>query len=232
MHGRVKIHEDSVKSMYRILTFITIACAAGWFSYALRAEKGKIKGSVKVLLSGSKESFIKFRHPRSLHASDILACLKTLSYFLSVLSVLILSLSGFLQYLITGSPLSGFILVLHVSIAPVFSICMTVVTLLWAQEQIFDKNDRQWFFQIVLNTRNKKNVLPFSTALKMCFWMLILLTPFVMGSIILSMYSVFGTAGQRSLLDMHFISAFLFLIISIFHTYFLLNFQVPEAKNE
>ncbi len=211
--------------MYRILTFITITFAAGWFFYALRSEKGKLKRSLRIVVSGSKKSFIKFKHPRSLLASDIITCLKTLSYFLAVLCVLLLALTGFLPYLIIGGPLSGLLLVLHVAIAPVFSICMTGVSLLWVQEHIFDKNDRQWLSHILPDTRNKKNVLQFSSEIKICFWMLILLTPFVMGSIIASMYPVFGTYGQEALLDLHFISALLFLIISITHTYFLLNSQ-------
>lgn len=56
-----------------------------------------------------------------------------------------------------------------------------------------------WLSHRVFGTGEGTSTAPRSPARKICFWLLVLLTPLILGSIILSMYPVFGTAGQGSL---------------------------------
>ncbi|MCP4728324.1 MAG: hypothetical protein GY863_25025 [bacterium] len=48
---------------------------------------------------------------------------------------------------------------------------------------------------------------------KICFWFIAVLTPVLMGSVILCMYPLFGMDLQKFLLTSHHISALLFLTI-------------------
>ena len=218
--------------MFRVLSLIILLIAVGWFLYAVLAKKERLKLSLDTLLRRVGDSFTKFKNPRKLITSDIIDGLRMLSYFIAVLCVIILSLTGFIPPLLLGIPMSGFLLVLHVSLSPVFAICMTLLCLLWAHQQVFDGSDRQWLNSLLFGKDTTGSNLKYHSAFKICFWLLILLTPFVMGSIILSMYPVFGTHGQHTLLMLHRVSAFLFLAVSMIHTFLLIDSSVPEKEEE
>lgn len=163
---------------------------------------------------------------------NVMTFLKRISYFFAVISVLILAYTGFIPYFIYDEPITGFLLILHVAISPVFAVCMTVVILFGAREHRFNTPGQQ---RLSKNIRRKKDKVSISTkkpSLKVCFWLIVLLTPVVMGSIILSMYRIFGTRGQEILLTLHLVSALLFFVVGIIHTFLLINSKVLEVNNK
>ncbi len=194
--------------MYRVLTAILIFTTIAWFLYALRSKMELVKGSIKKLLSNSTESFIKLKHPKSLNLSDLLYSLKKLSYFIAVICVFLLGATGFATYIITGKPLSGFLLVLHVTVSPIFAIAMTLSILLSVNEKYSSATNR--------------------IRIRVCFWLVVILTLIIMSSIVLSMYPIFSTDAQDILLNLHLTSALLFFIIGIYQSYLLLTSSSKE----
>ncbi len=217
--------------MIRIVTLLIFLAAVGWFFYATRPSVINLKETVKKLASTAVDAYVKCKNPSSLNISDIVKCIKVLLYCIAVICVVLLTLTGFMPYFITGGPISGFLLILHVSLSPVFAISMTLISLLWAHEQIFNTSDQQWLYNSIFGKRDKDAISHYQPVLKVCFWLLVFLTPFIMGSIILSMYTIFGTGGQESLLTLHFSSALLFLIVSLVHTYLLLSSKETGRKD-
>ncbi|MFC1724575.1 cytochrome b/b6 domain-containing protein [candidate division KSB1 bacterium] len=214
--------------MFRIFTLIVILGSLFLFFYALRSRMDKLTGLLRALISGSIDSFKKLRTLRSLKPVDIINYLKTLVYLLAVICVLVLAVTGFAPYLLSGKSPTGFILMLHVSAAPVFAVCLTLLVLLTAHRHVFNMSDQ--FPEG--DKKEKEDIHKNKTYEKLCFWLIVLLTVMVMGSIVMSMYPVFGTNGQEFLLNLHLISSGLFFAAVIFHTYLLINSFVTEPKNE
>jgi len=140
-----------------------------------------------------------------------------LSYAIAAASVVLLALTGFIPYLLSGDSVSGVSLILHVAMAPVFAVCMTMLTLLWAHRQRFDSRDFSWLRGIARRRIDESTVAAagHSPALKLSFWAMVILTPLIMGSIMLSMYPLFGTPGQRLLLTLHLVSGLLFVVVAV-----------------
>ena len=160
--------------------------------------------------------------------------LKKISYFFAVISVLILAYTGFIPYFIYGEPISGFLLIIHVAVSPVFAVCMTVLILLGAHEHRFNTPGQQRLSKNVRSKKGKNSISTKKPSLKVCFWLIVLLTIVVMGSIILSMYRIFGTRGQEILLTIHLVSSILFFVVGIIHTLLLIiKSPVPaETKSK
>lgn len=218
--------------MYRIIVFIFFIVAIIWLLLSMMEKKENLKSALKDYLELLKSSSGKYKESGSLTPHVVLSNLKILLYCMSIISVVILALTGFTPYIFLGKPLSGFTLVLHASVAPVFAICMTALTLLLAYQHLFNKTDWQVVSSAVTGKNNPPSILKHQMAAKIFFWMIILLTPLVMGSIIVSMYPVFGTYGQELLLIIHLVSALFFLIAGIMYTFFLINSVVSETKIE
>ncbi|MFC1555913.1 hypothetical protein ACFL67_02410 [candidate division KSB1 bacterium] len=162
----------------------------------------------------SKKAFHKLRNPRKLSFSDVIDGLKVLSGFVTMICVSLLAFSGFIPYLIFGESLTGYMLLLHVSVSPVFAVSLTVLIFLRAKEYVCDLT------------------LPGSNAgMKLCFWCMLILTQVLIWTIILSMYPVFGTQGQENLLSLHLLGALFFVIAGVFYLYFLINSHITETKS-
>jgi len=211
--------------MARLLTLVVLVAVTGWAIYALRAGGGSLRESLVRIVTESKLSLGRLRDERDgrddrddqgSSSGVVLVSLRVLFFAIAAASVVVLSLSGFIPYLLIGS-VSGVSLVLHVAIAPVFAVCMTAMTLLWAHRHRLDAQDLRWFWSIA----QRRNGVTESAgtghfpAMKMSLWAMVILTPLIMGSIMLSMYPMFGTPGQRSLLTLHLVSGLLFVAAAV-----------------
>ncbi|MFC1557603.1 hypothetical protein ACFL4Q_00960 [candidate division KSB1 bacterium] len=216
--------------MLRIFTLIIILSCAGWFLYSVRPKAGLLKNSLRIVISGAKDSLVKLTNPRSLRFTDAVVCVRLLSYFIAAVSALLLAFSGFIPYLISGGPLTGFMLMLHVSVSPVFAVSMTAACLLWAHEHLFTEADTEWFIVHLFRRKERGGAHSYRTGRKICFWLLIILTPLITGSIILSLYPFFGTGSLNSLLTIHLMSALLFFAVGIVHAYLVLHSVKSESN--
>jgi uncharacterized membrane protein YhaH (DUF805 family) len=135
--------------------------------------------------------------------------IRRLVYLLAILCFLIAVITGFYSALVLNESIHGYWLILHAVFAPVFVICLAVLAVMWAG-----------------NCSLSENIRP--TLQKACFWLIIILVIPVILSIVLSMFSLFGTQGQEFLLQVHRYSALLLALIVIVHTYLIIRTRMKQ----
>ncbi len=138
---------------------------------------------------------------------------------------LLLALTGFYPGIIAGRQITGYPLMLHVTVAPVFLIGMVVAAFVWAGRCPFGREDwlvisRMW------SRRAREESEPgggISLLRKVSFWLMLLLTIPTALTIVLSMLPLFGTHMQEFCYHAHryvtiFLSMFgiLFLYLTAF----------------
>jgi hypothetical protein len=135
--------------------------------------------------------------------------IRRLVYLLALLCFLTLGITGFYPVLVLKESIHGYWLILHAVFAPVFVICLAGLVVMWAGNCCFNKNDWPWLQKI-------------------CFWLIVILALPVILSIVLSMFSLFGTQGQEFLLQLHRYSALLLALIAIVYTYLIIRTQMKQ----
>lgn len=156
--------------------------------------------------------------------------LKKLVYALGLVCFVVLLITGFGPWLVLQKRLTGYWLMAHATFAPVFALCMAVLAVMESHNQRFDKSD--WLLlspMVRLRTPDEGPVSNGSViVMKVCFWLIcVLLVPLFMSSV-LSMFPLFGTAGQDFLFQLHRYSALLFALAAIVYT--CLAIRKPAAK--
>ncbi len=146
---------------------------------------------------------------------------KSAAYRLTLLLFVLLALTGFLPLLLFGQTLSGFPLILHVTVAPLFALGAVALTLLYAQRQTFNQTDWDYLRQLVRRKLTNKNIFAAGLSFwkKATFWLLLVLTVPLFASVVLMMYPWFGTHGQHALLQWHRYSAFFMTLVLFLHLY-------------
>ncbi|MCD6376212.1 MAG: hypothetical protein J7L94_11840 [Caldisericaceae bacterium] len=149
--------------------------------------------------------------------------LRMFSFAWSALLFVLLGLSGFLPELLTGHHMSGFILVLHVLLAPFFLIAFTFWIFASVKRQAFIEKDWQIFKQGWTTIRSHQPTMD-----KLFFWSFFLLSLIGIGAIILSLFPLFSSSGIGNLIGIHrYVMLLLFLIAVVFYfRYFSLNQKI------
>ncbi len=129
-----------------------------------------------------------------------------LIYLAAILSMLVLAGTG-LVFAVINRPLSGYMLMVHVTAAPVFMLALAAVAIISANMCRISKTD----WQVNACSRGWSKIL---------FWLVISCAPVVILSMILSMVPLFGTAGQVFLYELHRYSALVMTVSSILLFYF------------
>ena len=137
--------------------------------------------------------------------------IRSASVYLIAMSGLILALTGLIPFLVFDKPMAGIILLIHVGISPLFILAVVAVTLLSAHSHRL--NDDNWATTKACLSR--KTAMPPGGGYRLwkniMFWLMVLAT-ILLGSIVLSMYSLFSTVGMKFFLNLHKFAALLFLI--------------------
>lgn len=155
--------------------------------------------------------------------------LRKLVYLLALLCFLVLAITGFYPVLVLRESIHGYWLILHATFAPIFAICLAGLAVMWAGNCCFNKNDWPWL-QRVLGREAVDNsvVKKYGLLWKICFWLIMPLALPLILSIILSMFSLFGTHWQELLLDIHRYTALVFAIVAIVHTYLVIRTRMEQ----
>ncbi len=161
--------------------------------------------------------------------------LRKLVYLLALLCFLVLAVTSFYPVLIFKKPIHGYWLMLHATFAPVFAICLAVLAVMWAGNCRFNKNDWPWLTRIIERVTSVKSNgeeeaysgVP-GPGQKIAFWLIVVLALPLILSIILSMFSLFGTYWQELLLDIHRWTALAFAIAAIIHIYLIIRAKMKE----
>lgn len=161
---------------------------------------------------------------------------KRLRYFfisLSLVLFLLLALTGIFPVVALGEPLSGLLLIIHVTIAPFFVVALMLTAVFWAHFQQFGHSDFIYLKEIRLK-KEKQNPSE-NTRLfwqKLCFWLFLVFSVPAILSVILSMFPFFGTNGQIVMLDIHRYSVLILMIVSLFYSEVLLKSNIKILKDD
>jgi cytochrome b subunit of formate dehydrogenase len=210
--------------MFRIFSILVVVSIIAGTVWALRSQMIQLAGTKQMLRQQGQNLFDALRQWRSTPMPAILIVSRKVFYALTLISFLLLAVTGFLPVMIFGSPISGLSLILHVTLAPIFAVCLTILTLFWAHHHRFNRDD----WQHLLQWTRRESANPAKQQAnpdlwqKICFWLIVTFSVPVIISIILSMYPLFGTAGQEFLLGLHGYTALFMLMAVIMHTYLIL----------
>lgn len=152
-----------------------------------------------------------------------------LVYLVALLCLVVLAVTGFYPVLVLGEHISGYLVMVHATFAPVFAVCVAVLAVMWARSCRFTPGDWPWFERLVRRAtlaqsagekRRSRNA---SLGQKITFWLIVFLALPLGLSIVLSMFPLFGTHGQEFLLGMHRSTALVFAPIAVVHAVLLLR---------
>ena len=166
---------------------------------------------------------------KSIRKQSLVVIFRTLVYLVALVCFVVLALTGFYPVFVLGEHISGYLVMLHATFAPVFAICVAALAILWANNCRFTAGDWPWFERLVQRITSSKSDdktdMSKSSCLgqKITFWLIIFLALPLALSIVLSMFHIFGTHWQKSLLGLHRNIALVFTIIVIVHTFMLIR---------
>ena len=159
----------------------------------------------------------------------IIGRLKKLVYVVAMVCFVVLSITGFGPWLILGRSLSGYWVMAHVTFAPVFALCVAALAVIWSHSCRFDKSDYQALLYLIQRHTQKDALCEISELIrKICFWLILIVALPLILSIVLSMFGLFGTSGQKFLFHLHRYSALLFTLAAIVHTYLVIRTQMRK----
>jgi cytochrome b subunit of formate dehydrogenase len=171
---------------------------------------------------------------KSIQKRSFVVIIRMLVYLLALFSFVVLALTSFYPVLLLGEHISGYLLMLHATFAPVFVVCLAVLAVLWAGSCRFTAGDWPWFERFVnritLAKSGEKAAPRKNPGLgqKITFWLIIFLALPLALSIVLSMFHIFGTHWQELLLALHRYTAYVFTVVVIVHTFLLI--RTPARK--
>jgi len=160
--------------------------------------------------------------------------LRKLVYLLALLCLIVLAITGFYPTLVLGEHISGYLVMVHATFAPVFAICLAVLAVMWAGNSRFTGSDWPWFQRFVkrvtLTKSTGEETPPEGSGLgqKISFWLIIFLVLPLALSSILGMFPIFGTHWQELLLGIHSYTALVFAIAVIVHIYLMIRCKANE----
>lgn len=209
--------------MLRYTSIVVIVISLGWFILALRKKPTGLSKSWKWLTQQGKNLWMDVTHGKF---SEMGKHFKGYVYFLTLLCFIVLAVSGLIPFLVLGEPLSGFLLLVHVAVTPVFAILMVLSAIIWANSQQFTPANWKWAKTSLLKSAKTKKEENGANEFwsKVLFWLAVLFT-MLLASIVLSMYPLFGSIGQKFLLDFHKFSSIALTVVVLFHILVLVRTQ-------
>ena len=165
---------------------------------------------------------------------SLVGVLRKLVYLLALLCFVVLAVTGFYPTLILGGHISGYLVMVHATFAPVFAICLAVLAVMCARNCRFNRSDWPWFQRIVQRVTLVKSTgeeahctcgraKNSGLGQKVTFWLIIFLALPLILSIVLNMLSLFGTHGEELLLSVHRYTALVFALVGIVHIYLVIR---------
>jgi len=164
------------------------------------------------------------RHPElSREKRDIprFSFFERLIHALTILSFSTLAVTGFIAVILYGKPLSGWLRVIHIFAAPVFSVGLAVIVLRWADDCRFEIYDKKWAkkFGGYLGGNGDIPAGRFNCGQKAFFWFI---ATFGLLSILSGLgraFPIFGIDIQKIFYQVHRYSSLFLVMFVIVHIY-------------
>ena len=153
-----------------------------------------------------------------------LAKLRCLACLLAVGSMVVLFVTGFAGRLLFGELMTGYTLMLHIGLAPVFVVCVGFIVVAWGHQCRLNEDDWQGLTSLMRLEKTD----PADTAdlgWKVTFWLVIVLVVPVSLSMVLGMFPIFGTHGQETLLCLHQYTSLALTLVVMIHIHLVIRRQ-------
>jgi cytochrome b subunit of formate dehydrogenase len=203
-------------TIFRIISILTLLILFGAASFDLK-RRFRTWNAVMEFLRGEIQKFILVWQVRTaLRSGRAIAIVRTMVYALVVLCFFILAGTGFAPILFSGGHLTGILLVIHVTVAPLFALSLSAAALLWAHSLRFDEDD----WRVVRHLGDpglRDKTIRFAS--KVGFWLILLLSLPLMLTVILELFPLFGTEGEAFLIRLHGYSALSLMLVALGHIY-------------
>ena len=167
--------------------------------------------------------------------SSLLGALKKVCYLVAAVCFVVLAITGFYPVLVQGKHISGYLMMIHATFAPIFALCMAILAITWAGANRFTADDCPWMSRLlrrVTRVQVPADNRPWQCSLvlyKTAFWLLLFLTLPLVLSIVVSMFHLLGTPWQHSTLAIHRWIGMVFVIVAIIHTYLAVRLRMANA---
>ncbi len=140
----------------------------------------------------------------------IMGFLRLIGYLFILTGVLILSISAMIPVILGADHLTGIMLIVHVTFAPALMGVLFLFLILTGHLMTFNRQD-------FLNLRNRSINRKDFFWQKVIFWIFSTTLVVAAGTIILMLFPLFGTDGQKILLDIHRITALGLVTMAAWH---------------
>ncbi len=160
---------------------------------------------------------------------NLVAILRILVYLVALFSCVVLTITGFFPVLVQGEHISGYLLMIHATFAPVFAACLAILAVMWASRCRLTYADWPWFqrfIQWISAADSPGEETPGDRPClgqKVAFWLIVLLALPLILSIVLSMFPILGTHWQEYLQGLHLYTAAVFVPVALAHTFLLIR---------
>ena len=198
--------------MFRVLSIVTIIGLIIWLHRLFNKSKLSFSEVLSNYFISLKNSICRLKLLKTQNSLANLTLLKRMIYLFTLFLFFIMALSAFIPLILFGDSLSGIFLLIHVSVAPLFSIFLAILIILFAHSNQFSKYD--------LDNSKNNGIFIFNQMgyIKITFWLIVFFSIPTMISVILTMFPLFGTEGQLYLLEIHRYSTLIVLILVILHS--------------
>jgi len=212
---------QTVADIAFVMTFLGVA--AHWVLVPTRKPRNVVQGAVHVF------SLLLIEQRTSL-----LGALKKLAYLLSLVCFVVLAITGFWPLLVRGEHISGYLMMIHATFAPIFALCLAVIAVTWAGENRFTAEDCPWVRRLLRRATRLQvpaEEKPCACAVvgyKATFWLLLFLALPLILSIVISMFPLLGTDWQHHTAAIHRWTGLAFAVIAILHTYLAIRLRMTR----
>jgi cytochrome b subunit of formate dehydrogenase len=203
---------QTVADIALVMTFLGVA--AHWVLVPTGGPRNVVQGGVHVF------SLLLIEQ-----RSSILGVLKKLAYLVSLVCFLVLALTGFWPLLVRGEHISGYLMMIHATFAPVFALCLAILAVTWAGANCFTAEDCPWMQRLLRRTTRLHVAAEEGSGrcavlwYKATFWLLMFLALPLILSIVISMFHILGTSWQHFTMAIHRWTGLIFAVVAILHTY-------------
>jgi cytochrome b subunit of formate dehydrogenase len=195
-------------------------------TYMIKPDVESWKHPVRSVFRVLTLAFIEQKH-------SFAGAIRKLVYLFALFSFIILAITGFYPTLIKGEHISGWLIMIHATFAPVLAVCLAVIAVMWAGKCRLNNKDWPWFSRLVeqatlVRTQNDEADNNKGLLQKIGFWLIVLLSLPLILSITLSMLPYFGTDWQEIFLFIHRYTALVFAIVVLIHTHLIIRAQLKQ----
>jgi cytochrome b subunit of formate dehydrogenase len=213
---------QTIADIALVMTFVGVA--AHWVLVPTGGPRNLVQGGVHMFSMLLIEQ-----------RSSLLGALKKVCYLVALLCFLVLAITGFWPLLVRGEHISGYLMMIHATFAPIFALCLAILAVTWGGSCRFTTDDCPWLPKLLRRTTRlrvaaEEKPWPCSLFLyKATFWLVMFLTLPLILSIVISMFHILGTSWQFFSMAVHRWTALVFAVVAVLHTYLAIRTRMMQG---